>query len=211
MLTIVYPLIDAWPAGRLIEQFALVGVLITSTLAVYQHRYQMVLGIAVGSITLVAGAVNYLRDDTIRWVEVMQLAAATLFLIHVTLALARDIFASREQVTSSLLYGAVSVYLLIGTTFGGAHVLLETLAPGSYDCGSPLCHHTPKTAAYMYYSFITLATVGYGEIVPATPAAATLAYGEAVVGQMYTAILVARLVGMHLVQSKNREPEKRRD
>ena len=202
-LTIAYPLINAWPAGRLIEQVALVAVLVNGTLATYQHRYQILLTLTVGAILVIGGIINFVRDEPLRWLEMAQLVATTLFLSHVTLALTHDIFSGRQRVSVGLLYGAVSVYLLIGMAFASAHFLLETFVAGSYHCGSPLCQGTPKTAAYVYYSFVTLATVGYGDIVPATHMAAVLANTEAIIGQMYTAILVARLVGMQITQSRS--------
>lgn len=202
-LTLAYPLISAWPAGRLIEQVAFVGVLITSTLAVYQRRYQLLVAALVGLFLVFGGLINYLRPEPIAWLESSQVATSLFFLVAVTYALARDIFASRGKVTAGLLYGAVSVYLLIGVAFASGHFLLESLHPGSYQCGSPLCHGQPAIAAYIYFSFITLSTVGYGEILPATHVAATLAYAEATLGQMYTAILVARLVGMQIIQARD--------
>lgn len=201
-LTIAYPLINAWPAGRLIEHVALVAVLINGTLATHQRRLPVLLTLVVGTLVIVGGVINFVRDERLRWLEITQLLATALFLTHVTSALAHDIFSGRQRVTAGLLYGAASVYLLIGMAFATAHFLLETLAAGSYHCGSPLCDATPKIAAYVYYSFVTLATVGYGDIVPATHTAAVMAYTEAILGQMYTAILVARLVGMQITQSR---------
>jgi hypothetical protein len=108
-------------------------------------------------------------------------------------------------VTANLLYGAVSVYLLIGTAFATAHFLVETITPGSYHCGSSQCEGFPRTSAYVYFSFITLSTVGYGDVLPNTRMAGMLSYVEAIVGQMYVAILVARLVGMQIAYESRRE------
>ncbi len=202
-LTITYPLINAWPAGRLIEQVALVAVLITTTLAVYKHRYQIVLALLALGILVAATLFEYLGGKPLPWLVRTQEVAVSLFLVHATIALARDIFSSRERISVELLFGAASVYLLIGIAFASLHFLLETLVSGSYQCGSPVCRGTPLIAAYVYYSFVTLATVGYGDIIPASHTAAMLAYMEAVVGQLYTAILVARLVGMHLALSRD--------
>jgi hypothetical protein len=202
VLIVAYPVITLWPGGRLIEQLVLVGVLITGTLATYQHRAQVLFTILMTILMVATGIANHLEGDDVHWLVVANLLCTAGFLGHVTFALAGDIFSSRERPSTGLLYGAVSVYLLIGTTFACVVYLLETLIPGSYHCGSSQCDGVPRMAAYVYFSFITLSTVGYGEILPATRIAGMLAYVEAIVGQMYLAILVGRLIGMHLSQPR---------
>jgi len=197
-LTVAYPIITAWPAGRLIEKLTVSAVLITGTLATYKRRSQIMLTAAVLVVMISSGIATEMRHGAAGWLLITFLSSITGFLSLVTWLLARDIFANRGRVTAKLLYGAVSVYLLIGTAFATAHFLVETVAPGSYHCGSEQCNGVPKMAAYVYYSFVTLSTVGYGEILPNTRMAGMLAYVEAVTGQMYLAILVARLVGMQI-------------
>ncbi len=63
------------------------------------------------------------------------------------------------------------------------------------------------STAVIYYSFVTLTTLGYGDIVPISPAARVLATGEAVIGQIYLTVLVARFVGMHIAQEMARRLE----
>lgn len=187
---------------RILEQLIMIGVLITGTLSTGRTRLQIALTIAAASGMFIGGWIRLFVPETF-WLTVIWLVSGLLFFSRVTLALARDIFSSRERISASLLYGAVSVYLLMGFTFANAHFLLETLAPGSYQCGSPQCHLDPVSPAYLYFSLITLATVGYGDIVPLSRIAGMLAYMEAIAGQMYVAILVARLVGMQLTQPRD--------
>ena len=202
-LTLAYPIITAWPAGRLIEQATLSAVLITGTLATYKRRAQIALALAVLVIMITTGIATEVAHGSARWLVITFLASITGFLSLVTWLLARDIFSNRGHVTANVLYGAISVYLLIGVAFGTAHFLVERISPASYQCGSPLCEGTPRLAAYVYFSFITLSTVGYGEILPASRTAGMLAYVEAITGQMYLTILVARLVGSHIVNSRS--------
>lgn len=205
-LTLAYPIITAWPAGRLIEQLTLSAVLITGTLATYQRKSQFMLTVAVLAVLAImvsAGIATEIEHRSARWLTITFLASITGFLSLVTWMLARDIFTTRGRVTADLLYGAVSVYLLIGIAFAAAHFMVEQVAPGSYHCGSLQCDASPRMAAYVYYSFVTLSTVGYGEILPNTRVAGVMAYVEAIAGQMYLAILVARLVGMQIAHSSN--------
>lgn len=203
LLTIAYPVASFWPAGRAIEQIVLSAVLITGTLATYKRRWQIALMVAVLTTMVSSGIATEVRGGAIRWLTITFLSSITGFLSLVTWTLARDIFAQRARVTAKLLYGAASVYLLIGIAFATGHFLIETIAPGAYHCGSPQCEGSPRQSAYIYFSFITLATVGYGEIVPNSRIAGMLTYVEAIVGQMYVAILVARLVGMHIAHDRD--------
>lgn len=188
-------------AVRIIEQLIMIGVLISGTLATGRTPVQIALTVTTAIAMFAVGWARLFMPETY-WLTVVWLVSACLFFSRVTFALAWDIFSSRAHVSASLLYGAVSVYLLMGFAFANAHFLLETVAPGSYHCGAPQCAVEPVAPAYVYFSFVTLATVGYGDIVPLSRVAGVLSYTEAIAGQMYVAILVARLVGMQLSQSK---------
>jgi hypothetical protein len=98
------------------------------------------------------------------------------------------------------LYAALSVYLLAGLFFGILHYATEQTWPGSFgEAGGAGIGFTLSTA--IYYSFVTLATLGYGDVVPKSEMARGLAVLEAVGGQLYVAVLVARLVGARLMNS----------
>jgi voltage-gated potassium channel len=118
-----------------------------------------------------------------------------------------------RQVTGDAIFGAVCGYLLLGIIWSLLYYAVETAAPGSFNL--PASRGTADAAAHLdrgslsYYSFITLATVGYGDITPHTPLARTLAWLEAIVGQFYLAILVAGLVGFIVTQAMNDETKKR--
>ena len=123
------------------------------------------------------------------------------FLVFATSVLVWSII-SKPSVTTDTLAGAVSAYLLIGITFGLAFLLINTLLPGSFrDTVEPGKHFTP--ADFNFFSFVTLTTVGYGDIVPWSSHARSLAVIESVLGIMYPAVLISRLVGMH--QSKRED------
>ena len=91
--------------------------------------------------------------------------------------------------------GAAAVYLLLGLAWAQAYELVLLLSPQAFrfpDAGN-------RNLSLLYYSFVTLTTLGYGDITPALPAARSLAVAEALVGQLFPAILIARLVAMELV------------
>lgn len=112
-------------------------------------------------------------------------------------------FALRERViTAEHIYAALSAYLLAGLVFGVTHWTVESVFPGSYGeigAGGAPVRFSLTTA--LYYSFVTLATLGYGDVVPKTDVARGIAVVEAVIGQLYIAVMIAHLVGARLKSS----------
>ena len=89
--------------------------------------------------------------------------------------------------------GAVAAYLLLGVLWAHAYALLASLRPDAFS-GARIAGEGPR--GFLYFSFVTLTTVGYGDILPLHPVARSLAMLEAVIGSLYLAILVARLVSL---------------
>jgi hypothetical protein len=121
--------------------------------------------------------------------------------LYVALAVFATIAALRfalrgSYVDTERLCAALSAYLLAGHFFGLAYLQVEQLRPGSFAIGGvPFQPGQLDLPTAIYFSFVTLATLGYGDISPLTPTARGLAVSEAILGQLYLAVLVARLVG----------------
>lgn len=94
-------------------------------------------------------------------------------------------------VNDETIYAALSTYLLAGVFFGQIYWSIEQLAPGSIVGPEPLTE-----ASAVYYSFVTLATLGYGDFLPRTDLARGIATFEVIGGQLYLAVMVARLIGL---------------
>jgi len=105
-------------------------------------------------------------------------------------------FAMRARhVDHEHVYAALSAYLLAGVFCGLLHHEIERAWPGSFVAwGEPLVDFSIGTA--IYFSFVTLATLGYGDIVPRSEVARGVAIVEAVAGQLYLAVMVARLISI---------------
>ena len=97
--------------------------------------------------------------------------------------------------------GAVAAYLLLGLAWAYAYELVAALVPGAFASGQSLAH---QSQVFVYYSFVTLTTVGYGDVTPVHPMARSLAMLEALMGQLYPAILLARLVSLQPQQAAPR-------
>jgi hypothetical protein len=115
-----------------------------------------------------------------------------LFLALAIMALTRTVF-SAKKVTGETIKGGISVYLLIGMLWAFAYQFLTLQDPGALASS-----RGEVGAGHMqYYSFVTLTTLGYGDITPVSWLARNLAVLEAIVGQIFLTVLIARLVGLH--------------
>lgn len=100
-------------------------------------------------------------------------------------------------VTGYRIQGAIVVYLLLGLIFAQVYQAILIGLPGSFAPAGLELAKEPH--GLLYFSFVTLTTVGYGDITPIHPIARSLAVGEALVGQLYPAILIARLVSLQII------------
>ena len=104
----------------------------------------------------------------------------------------------RGDVDGERIFAALDTYLLAGLVFGVCYWVMEQTWPGSFGMASA---RELDLARAVYFSFVTLATLGYGDIVPVSEPARGLAILEAVGGQLYLAVLVARLVSLYSKQA----------
>ena len=96
-----------------------------------------------------------------------------------------------KTVDSEVIYAALSAYLLTGIFFGQVHLSIESYWPGSYAGPSAF-----SEVNAIYFSFVTLATLGYGDFLPKSDLARGVTVFEVIGGQLYLAVMVARLIGL---------------
>jgi hypothetical protein len=193
VLILIYPFFGQLPARD--EIFRLSGLLI------FAAAFYSVLGrgpVTTVALILGAPAVAIRATNIAEHAAHFQVADQVLglvFLSFITVVLISRIV-SDPSVTTDMLAGAISAYLLIGITFGLAYLLIEHLVPGSFrDTLEPGKRFIPSE--FTFFSFVTLTTVGYGDIVPWSGYARSVAIIEAVIGIIYPALLISRLVGLH--------------
>ena len=135
------------------------------------------------------------------------------FFLLVTGAILSSVFRARE-ISRETVAGAACAYLLIGIIWADVYAILENIVPGSFttggiqlaaDPGAVIVTAREQLAHFSYFSLVTLSTLGYGDITPVTRPARALASTEAIFGQLYLAVLIARLVGQAI--SLRRENE----
>jgi len=110
-----------------------------------------------------------------------------------------------KKVTEDKIYGAMSAYLLIGIVWSLIYSIIELADPNSFFFANGfiinqqiLAPHRFYFSQFLYFSFVTISTLGYGDIVPVSGPARLFSSLEAITGQLYVAVLIARLVGLHI-------------
>jgi hypothetical protein len=119
-----------------------------------------------------------------------------IFFCFIALSLLFYVF-GHERVTGDTIAGAICVFLLIGITWMVAYQGIHFFDPGAFRNISSRSISPAATIDLVYYSFATLTTLGYGDITPIAKPARMLAVTEAILGQIYLTVLVARLVGLY--------------
>jgi hypothetical protein len=208
-LFVLQPLSDV----GLIHSLLVVGfvfslILISGVIYVARSRF-----IAVLAVVFALASFSALWIATL--VPSVGLASLTDFLVIIFLGMLSTVVLHqvfREgPITMERIMGAIVVYLLLGLIWAHAYKLVELQLPGSFDsAGFSAVENdfNPKTRL-IYFSFTTLTTLGYGEITPVHPIARSLAMLEALIGQLFPVILIARLVSMELyyrrIQKESRD------
>ena len=210
-LSIVTPAVRAMRPGALVGgaqvwiTAVVVVLLLSGAFAVSRSRASSVTAtlLAVPTVLLKLLA---LWDRT-GWLDAAEQIASFVFLTYVAAMVLRFLFVSRH-VTVDVMCAAVCVFFLMAYAWAFVYSMIAAINPDSFamsgasePAGEWMCFGAENSVNPVYYSLVTLTTLGYGDIVPRSPVARTLATLEAVFGQLYIAILVARLVGIHITQS----------
>ncbi|MEE2663016.1 MAG: potassium channel family protein [Myxococcota bacterium] len=161
-----------------------------------------------GRRSLIVAAVLALPAIVGNWIEVVAevegtapfvYALSALFLGYVAAVVLAAVL-REQQVTTDTVLGGICVYFLIGIVWILLYALVIEFDPGAILInGKPVSYEIAKgSSTLIYFSFVTLTTLGYGDVAPHSDVARMLAAGEAVVGQLFIAVMIARLVGMHI-------------
>ncbi len=190
--------------GKYLLEATFIAVLLTGLRAIETQKgllgFEVIL-LLIGVVLSIAGTVTnntplFFIGNTCRVV----------FMIMVALTILIDLFRSRK-VSGDTLAGAVCVYLLIAVIWGYFFLLIEVIVPGSFSFTQGHARMqlwiSQEFFPFFYFSMVTITTVGYGDMSPVSSEAQTFATIEALIGQIYLTILVARLVGMYMVHQQS--------
>jgi Ion channel len=188
VIFVIPPFLPAGSGRRLPGDVAYALLLISGVRALGERRLTRRVLMPVAVTTLAVNLGSWVLPVPEPWVVGTSLLSLLLFLAVV---LGQTLRAGR--ITFHRIQGAVAAYLLLGIIWAYAYALVAHLRPGAFS--GPLSP-ADGPRAFFYFSFVTLSTVGYGDVLPVHPVARSLAMLEAVTGTLYLAILIARLVSL---------------
>jgi hypothetical protein len=192
ILVCAAPLISTSPRGALITNLINAFIIVSAVGAVGRSKRSFVVALLLAVPTLVfqwlwvMKGSSFYYDMSLRF-NVALFTATIIFLL-------RHVFA-REIMTGDRLSGAAAAYLLIGILWGLLYTIIDRSFPGSFAIRGSIRPAEPMELLYL--SFTTLSTTGFGDIVPVTREARTACTVEMIIGPLFIAILVARLVGVY--------------
>jgi voltage-gated potassium channel len=201
LLIVTGPFIAEAKYGLLIESVLMTLVMFSAVMAIGGRRSTLIWSCVLVIPALAGKWVNYFRPDLVP--PEIFLGAAVLFTVYVVLHL--FVFILRApRVNMEILCTAAANYLMLGLLWAFGYILVASVDPDAFVVGyGASAGHLMKGANSIYFSFATLCTVGYGDIVPVSSVARMLAVLEAIVGMFYMTMLIARLVTLYSSEARS--------
>jgi len=198
----VVPFLSEASAGVIALRIGTTLLLLAAVYSVSERRWHLILAIFLALPAASTQVVPSLLGDHASW---MVRTGFSSVLLAYTAILIFVFLLKQERISADMILGAINVYLLIALAFMFLHAFVELVRPGSYlyqgESLSAVLKGHPEIDALaflLYFSLVTLTTLGYGDIAPAVPAARMLCSLEAVIGQLLVAVFIARIVALHI-------------
>ena len=205
-LMVVYPLFHSYPGARFLYQILLTGIVLFSVYVFSQKRIVFLVGLGFAALILIFDWAGIFAPSI--FPPIIGIVLKSLFFAYFIYILLVNVFQT-DKITTDLIYGSICIYLLLGVEWAFIYSILDFTRPGSIafemlegasgEFNREIVQRIPH---YLYFSFTTLTTLGYGDIAPQTLSARMMTSMEAILGQFYLTILVARLIGLHLIRKQ---------
>src|SRR5213083_2962491 len=195
VLFIAAPLVEEIEGGELIVSGLFSLVLVAGIVAVADRKRVLVIAIVLAIPASAGRWINHFRPDLVP--PAVFLVAGLILIAFVVGNLLRFVLRA-PSVNTEVLCASISAYLMLGLMWTMAYWLVDQLTPGgAFSFNTNVGTRSINGFNGFYFSFITLSTVGYGDITPVSKVARMLAAMEAMTGLLYVAVLIARLVSLY--------------
>jgi len=192
LIFIIYPIAGNSELGSLIANLFIIFILFTGVISVdINRRYRAKLIIFLISLIIISGLADYYTPDSVIHLHIF---IRLIFLWMLVILIFKKVFRNKPISFFFRITGSITIYLLIGFIWANMLFILNHFIPDSFQFSVKINPEDNNMFNFIYYSFETLTTLGYGDILPMTPLSKTLIILEALIGPLYLAILIGRLV-----------------
>lgn len=210
LLFVLYPAAAELGQGAALLDISGSLILLAAVYAIARQRRAKWAAVILAAATLAANwGGNIVHSRALDLITCLSYAA---FFAFAAIVITRNIL-SEQQVTFDVIIGGACVYMILGLVWANLFTLLAFIQPNAFGgigvqaeiLREQSSWFSADNADLIYFSFTTLSTLGYGDIVPSSHATRSLAALEAILGQLYLTVLVARLVGLHIARAARRD------
>ncbi len=204
---ILGPILGVLTDSPKIYSYLTTGFLIFALFEITRRASDLVIGLALGVPAVASGVFNAATPDT-PTMNLIPTILGVLFLAFLVWRIFKDII-DGTRISKEKIYGAVCAYLLMGVLFANIYGFIALVDHDAFAFSEPMQAHVGNASeqqlhgALTYFSFVTMTTLGYGDIAPVSSAARSFAWVQAVIGQLYLAVVIAALVGSHIAHRKS--------
>jgi len=202
LLSVISPLFSSSIYARPAVDLGITVVFLTAIYVISRSRKHFIIGMILMIPTLIMiWGIKIHYNQTL---EFISLFGSIVFFSYITGLILVNIFHTK-MVTLDIIAAGISVYLFFGNICGFIYAIIGRTDPNAFNIpattASYLGDNIVEVSSAMYFSFVTLTTLGYGDITPINEFARSLAFLEAAMGQIYLTVLIASLVGVHISAS----------
>ncbi len=199
-MMLLSPFMSRSPALRMANNIVLTLVLLSVVNTVKRQKGIFLIGLVLGVPWVLLSWLHLIDSITVP-PEILNMMSM-IFMGYIIFVLLSHIIRAK-RITADILYGAVSVYILLGIFFATLYFFLDavTVADLFAYTGAGIAGDPIDGTGMFYFSFVTLTTLGYGDIQPVADVSRIFAIIEAMTGVLYSATLIGRLVGLYIAQA----------
>jgi Ion channel len=194
LLFFFFPFVEEVKGGDIIVSILLSLVLVFSVFAVADRKRVFYIALVLAIPAIAGRWISHFRPDLVP--PPVFLIAGLILIVFVVANLLRFVLCA-PSVDVEVLCASISAYVMLGLIWTIAYWLVDQLTPGAFAFNTSIGTHSMSGFNAFYFSFVTLSTVGYGDITPVSKIARMLAALEAMTGLLYVAVLIARLVSLY--------------
>jgi len=197
---IIYPMLEQSIVATRVLNLCFLWILLSGVYAVANTRGPVIFSLTLVVLTTVLRWAYYFYQ--LNSLSILESMGNVILFAFIGVHILRFILRQRI-ITAELIYAALSVYLIFGLAWASIYHIIDMWQPGSFILSQP---DNPRQDFFQmwYFSMVTLTTLGYGDIAPATMIARVFVVLEAIMGQFYLAILVASLIGRSVTQDNEK-------